>query len=391
MKNVLKKGLIISTGCVLMFGLSACGKTIDLNDYVEVEITGYEGYGEARVVFDKAAFKEDYADMELTGEDSATYNMFYSSAAACVADEFIDVEVDIEDGLSNGDSVTLKWDCDEANIKELTGYKVSFQETKTTVEGLVTVPVFDAFEGLEVQFAGFAPQGSATIVTDGISTEAGKLSFVLDKNNGLSNGDTVTVKINSSATADNVDYYVDKCGAVPQAFEKQFVVQGLGEYVKELSQISDDMMDKMDIQAQDKFKAHVAEKWADSESLKDVQLIGNYFLTPKAGFTGKNKLYFIYKVNAVNDANPGGFDYYYYTMYENIILLPDGTCSVDLSAAVVPEGKGVFLFSEPYSISGEAFFSGKYYYQGYEDLDSLFNKKVTTEIDEYSYVSTVEE
>lgn len=391
MKKGLRKVLLVSTGCLLMLGLSACGKTIDLNDYVTVEITGYEGYGEARAVFDKKAFKEDYADMELTGEDAATYNLFYSSAAACVADEFIKVDVDVDEGLSNGDQVTLKWTCNEENIKELTGYKVSFKEDSTTVEGLAEVPVFDAFVGLEVQFAGFAPQGSAMLVTDGISAEAGRLSFVLDKSSGLSNGDMVTVKINNSATADNVEYYVDKCGAIPQSFEKQFVVQGLGEYVTELSQISKDMMEKMDIQAQDKFKAHVAEHWANAESLKGIQLVGNYFLTPKTGFTGTNKIYFIYKVTAVNDSNPDGFDYYYYTRYEDVILLPDGTCSVDLSAAIVPEGKGVFLFGEPYSISGEAFFSGKYYYQGYEDLDSLFNKKVTTEIGEYSYESTVEE
>lgn len=385
-----KKTVLVMISCVMMLGLTACGKTMNLNDYVHVEITGYEGYGEASVVFDKAAFKEDYADMELKGENSATYNLFYSSAAACVADEFIRVDIDVTEGLSNGDTVTLKWNCDEENIKELTGYKVECQEEAITVEGLVEVPVFDAFAGLEVQFSGYSPQGNAVIVADNLSAEAKNLFFVLDKSSGLSNGDVVTVKINGADSV-NVEYYVESCGAIPESFEKQFVVEGLGEYVTELSRIPNDMMQKMDTQAQDKLKAYVAENWGDSESFKNMQLLGNYFLTPKAGFTGTNKIYFIYKVTATNESNPDGFDYYYYTRYENLILLPDGTCSVDLSAAVVPEGNATYLFGKPYSISGEAFFSDKYYYKGYEDLDSLFNKHVTAEIDEYSYESTVTE
>lgn len=385
-----KKYVLLMLSCIMMLGLAACGKKMNLNDYVHVEITGYEGYGRANVVFDKAAFKEDYADMELKGKNSATYNLFYSSAAACVADEFIRVELDATEGLSNGDTVTLKWNCDEENIKELTGYKVKCQEEVITVEGLEEIPVFDAFAGLKVDFSGISPQGNAVIVTDNISAEAKNLFFVLDKNSGLSNGDVVTVKING-ADSYNVEYFVESCGAIPESFEKEFQVEGLGEYVTELSQIPNDMMQKMDTQARDKLKAYVAANWGDAESFKNMQFLGNYFLTPKAGFVGINKIYFIYRVTATNESNPEGFDYYYYTCYENLILLPDGTCSVDLSAAVVPEGDATYLFGEPYSIRGEAFFSGKYWYKGYEDLDSLFNKHVTAKIDEYSYESTVEE
>lgn len=389
MSKKMKKTIFILISCVLMLGLSACGKTMDLNDYVHVEITGYDGYGEANVVFDRDAFKEDFADMELKGENSAAYNLFYSSAAACVLDEFIRVDVDVAEGLSNGDSVTLKWNCDEENIKELTGYKVSCQEEVITVEGLVEVSTFDPFAGLRVEFSGISPQGNAVIVTDDISTEAEELLFLLDKSSGLANGDVVTVRING-ADSISIEHYVEYCGAIPESFEKQFVVEGLGEYVTELSGIPNDMMQKMDAQAQDKLKAYVAERWADSESLDGVQLIGNYFLTPKEGFGGTNKVYFVYKVTVTNDSRPDGFDYYYYTRYDNLILLPDGTCSVDLSAAIVPEGYANYIYGEPFNTVGEVFFKDNYNYKGYEDLDTLFNKLIASQIGEYNYESTVE-
>ena len=41
--------------------------------------------------------------------------------------------------------------------------------------------------------------------------------------------------------------------------------------------------------------------------------------------------------------------------------------------------------------SGEAFTKGKFYYQGYEDPDSMFNNLITANIDAYKYESTVKE
>lgn len=70
-------------------------------------------------------------------------------------------------------------------------------------------------------------------------------------------------------------------------------------------------------------------------------------------------------------------------------MLEDGTCSFDLGSITVPDGSAFFG-----TVSGEAFLvtahDGKsYYYLGYDNLDSLFNKHVTAKIDRYNYETTV--
>ena len=61
---------------------------------------------------------------------------------------------------------------------------------------------------------------------------------------------------------------------------------------------------------------------------------------------------------------------------------PSGACSFDLSSMGVPEGNEFY---------GETFSTGKYYYKGYRDLDSLFNKQITAKIDKYAYENTVKQ
>ncbi len=87
----------------------------------------------------------------------------------------------------------------------------------------------------------------------------------------------------------------------------------------------------------------------------------------------------IFKVT-VNDSE-GTFNYYYYTKFKNLMVMPDGSISVDLSTAKGPQGS--FL-------GGEGFNRNGLFYLGYEKIDSLFSACVTQYIDNYSYESSVE-
>ena len=80
------------------------------------------------------------------------------------------------------------------------------------------------------------------------------------------------------------------------------------------------------------------------------------------------------------------FDYYSYCQFKNLIILKDGTCSVDLSDCTMPKGSTFFGRA-----SGEAFSRGGLGYTGYEELDSLFNNCVTKNIDKYEYETNVTE
>ncbi len=254
------------------------------------------------------------------------------------------------------------------------------------VSGLEQAEEFNPFDYITVTYEGFAPYGKLNISKNGENPVYG-ISYRADKADGLSNGDKVVVR--AEAGSDITEYCFGK-GYAPSETEREFTVSGLASYATKLNLIPAEAMTKMDTHAQDVFKANVAKNWNDSgESLKDIKLIGNYFLIPKDSSISTNTynyVYFIYKITAENSEKDSAFDYYYYSYYTNIILLDDGTCSFDLNDITVPEGSSFFGL-----VSGEAFSTGEYYYKGYEDLDSLFNKHITAKIDKYQYESTVEE
>ena len=77
--------------------------------------------------------------------------------------------------------------------------------------------------------------------------------------------------------------------------------------------------------------------------------------------------------------------YYTYYHYSDIMLLEDGTCSVDLSNGYMTNNS----IESDYGKNG--FFGADFYrYKGYKDLDSMFNECVTKKISECNYESTVQ-
>ena len=114
------KGLfLLGLAAVPMFAFTGCGtRTVDLNDYVTITAEGYNTRGTAYYEFDTDAFVEDYGDkikINTKGNgDSAGMGLWADSTAAemmldyCVGNSF-----DQRSGLSNGDVVTLQWECDD--------------------------------------------------------------------------------------------------------------------------------------------------------------------------------------------------------------------------------------------------------------------------------------
>ena len=153
-------------------------------------------------------------------------------------------------------------------------------------------------------------------------------------------------------------------------------------------------------QAEDSFKSD-ASSWDEGNTLKSTELLGYYFLTPKEGFStdSGNVLYCVFKETAeltafeneeqakVKDAEKKACTetYYTYYKYSDIVLLEDGTCSFDLSSGSAP---GNTIKSKCGYLSWGYF--ERYSFYGYSDLDSMFNDCVTSKIDSYSYVNTVQ-
>ena len=379
MKNAKIKEWVIKSALLLplTLAMSGCGSSaVNLNDYLTVSYKGYDSIGTASFSIDIEELLQDNA--EAFGLENASYG----SLLLAYDDLYgkIGGELDKTKELSNGDKITFKWDdIDEKRFKEKYSVKLNYSDVDFEVTGLDEVKEFNPFDYVKVTYEGFAPYGKLNISKDGDNPLSG-ISYRADKADGLSNGDKVLVT--AEGYSDLRDYCIER-GYIPVETEHVYTVNGLASYISKLEDVPSDVISKMDSHAQDVLKAHVAKEWSDSESFKGMTLIGNYFLIPKDSSISANTynyIYFIYKVTAENMSSGGTFDYYYYSYYTDIVMLDDGTCSFDLNSIEVPEGSRYY---------GETFTVDRFYYTGYEDLDSLFNKHITSKIDKYQYESTV--
>ena len=380
-KNITKLLAVLPMAALI----TGCGRaSINANDYLEVNIDGYDTVAQASYSIDYEKMIEDNAEAFGIDEKSGSEML----GLEMLMEEHLDGKLDKTSELKNGDEVVFKWDDNAAaSIEEKYKVKIKLSEEKITVKDLEEAQKFDPFEFVNVVFDGISPNGSVKIDEKSEIPVKG-ISFTVDKTDKLSNGDKIKITFGSDSCTD--DCFIQ--GYVPEATEKEYTVEGLASYIQKIDEVPKDAFDKMDAHAQDVMKAHVAESWSDSEGLKEMKLIGNYMLTPKDSSLStnvNNSLYFIYKMTAKDVLKPDDpnatFDYYYYSVFSNIVILADGTCSFDLSGMKHAEGSSAFGIK-----SGEVVTRDRYYYWGYEDLDSMFNKLITANIDKYSYESTVE-
>lgn len=370
--------------------------TVNLNDYITVSFTGYDTVGKATYEFDEKAFLEDFGDeieMKKKKGDSDLEDVYSLlsevSGAELMLYNCVDGGLDKTSKLSNGDTVKMEWNCQNEIAKENFNVKLKYKEKEYKVEGLEKAKIVDPFENIEVTFTGVAPAGQANIQNNSSEEALKSVYFEATPSNGLKNGDKVVVKANASG---DEDYYLSNYGVIIDLGEKEFVVEGLCSYAQSASEISDDMMEKMKKQAEDALRAQSV-NWNQYITLQNVQYIGNYFLKPKfsSSYSEFNVLRLMYRVDVVFEKGTfvEPYSFYFHTTYDNIMIMDDGTTSVDLSnyaAASTWDGARHDFKCGDYAWD--------YEYQsfpGYENLDVAFNKLVTAYIENYEYENNVTE
>lgn len=374
--KLLKKKTIILMGMFLIgIFLTGCGeKEINLEDYLSVTYSGPNGYAVANVEFDYLSF----GDAIVENSKKAGMSLMEIGIAA----DNVTIENNAAVNLSNNDTFTVTFNWDAAKAKEL-GLKYIGKEKTYTVQGLTDVIEIDPFKDVIIEYSGTAPTGKANIKNKSSDSFLSTLRYSASKTSELDNDEKIMVKIDTS----DVEEKALENNIVLTLTEKEYVVEGLPYYVSTLSDIPDDMMEKMKKQTEDVIDAGTAEWDSNNEILGKKEFLGNYLLVKKSSnlYGDVNYCYCVYKINVKCQGEE--FSYYYYVGFRDIIILEDGQCSVDLTDCIKPYGSALFGH-----VSGEAFLMGdKYYYIGYQELDSMFNNCVTKNIENYTYESTVTE
>ena len=366
--------------------------TVYMKDYLSISFEGYDTRGQARITFDTDAFAAKYEDQikykGVMDSDMRRYLMNGGSLCEAMLDECVDGSLDKDTMLSNGDQVTFTWDIDTELAETKYNVKLLGEDQTITVTGLTSVVEVDPFENIEIQYSGISPYGSVSdIINHSDNKYLDNVYYYTDTSGYLSNGDEVKI---IAECYDSENYMLEQYGVAFSRMENTYTVDGLGSYVTELEQISDDALNSMKKQSEDVLKAYVANRWAEEESLQGMEYLGSYLLTPKTQDTRpENQLILVYKVTAKDSLPEYGisdtFDYYYTTAFEKLIAMPDGTVSVDLtdySTSYDQFQRKVYYGTNSYQYNS-------YYYNGYETFDTMLNKNVTSKIDQYNYVSNV--
>lgn len=390
-KGLLLLGMI----AVAMFALTGCGKTtVNLNKYITIRCEGYDSLGTASFTFDYEAFQKDYSGkIKLNSKDNSEMKLLVlmsgESSEELLLDMCVSQSLDQAKNLSNGDTITLKWNCEDEMASEYFNCKLNYSDITYTVSGLTEVEKFNPFDYVEVSFSETEPYIHATITPNYDQQEMQYIRFTADKEDHLCNGDTITI---TASISGSVDTFVENYGVVISETERTYTVEDMPHYATDVAEIPADIMDAMSAKGEEVFRAYVASNWSKPENLISVTYIGNYFLSSKPLETevwGRNKtfwtenyLYLIYKITATNPDPEETIEFYYYINYADIEIQPDGTCSVDINAYTAPD-TGWF--------ATETFKVGNYTYVGYANLETLKQKKVTERINDYEYTSSVQE
>ena len=394
-----KSRLLILVGMLFAAVLMLAGcrsTTVNLNDYISVEFIGYDTMGEAEVVFDYDAFNEDYGGEIEVNEDSgmaAMGMMAGDSAPELLIDFCVNRSLSQRTGLSNGDVVTLTWNCEDQMAEDYFDCKLEYSDIEYTVEGLTEVELFNPFDYVEIGFSGVSPAIQLTFTPDETRPEMGDIRFSADQTRLLQNGDTVTVyaeiTVNGGLLVNdsyNEPVFVERYGEVLSETEKTITIESLPYYISSVDEIPTDLMDEMVAEGESRFRAYVNEEWSNSSDLMGVAYEGNYFLTAKeAGYIGNmsdgNRLYLVYRITALNHETNQPMDFYYYARFTDIIMQADGTCTVDFENCAVPQ-TGWFSSSQ--------FSAGGYTYAGYSSLDAFYEDCVESHPEYYNYTSTIQ-
>lgn len=364
---------------------------VDLNDYVTVEFSGYDSKGTAKVEFDSDAFSRDYkSKIEYRGADLKELND-YVSAAEMLRYTCVSGELSEGSELKNGDVVIYTWDCDDELAASEFKAKLVYEDLEFTVSNLDEIELVDPFEGIEVTFDGISSEGRASMTRNSTKDYLSNLSYRIEPDYNLSNGDEVAVIISESR---GDEYYVEKYGIAFSQLEKTYTVEGLNSYVSALSEISADAATAMRSQGEDAIRAEIASRWESYEILEGVEYVGAYMLTAKnmPDSYQKNMYYLIYKISGRDEYPTEGqssnFTYYYAIRYDNLILTSDGDVVYDLSSY---QKTSQTFRRENIVYNVDRGWTTTLSYYGYEDMKTTFNQCVTVNLDKYSYETDISE
>lgn len=391
-KSDRKPGFVPSVGLIVKVGLGLAAvilavvaafllvrrfklESIDMEDYVVISSSGYEGYGVAEIKVDSEGLEKAVAEAlvrkgQIKAGSEGAVEAFRAFESYNIIMEQTGFTMDKRDHLSNGDVVTVTFSCDNTVLKEF-GLKAGPERLTHTVSGLSEVKEYSPFDSdLTVEFTGTEPYGQIVLTWTG----SYPLHFTKSQSEGLSNGDVVVV------TALPNDGYDDEMlaveyGIILKETTKEFPVTGLSNYIRDVSGLTDAALIGLDEEARAIIQDKAAGAYGKNETMAACERVGSLILTGTEETEARNYLYMVYKLTYQRAET--SFDYYYYVRFRNVILHTDGSYEKDETSEVPTGRHGLFgLLDNDDALRIDWLHA----VVGFETIEDIYTKKIADKV-----------
>ena len=185
--------------------------SINLNDYITVEASGYNTFGKANIVFDSESFLNDFEaissakeEPEPEYEDGSFEEFMYGMSELMneaqtdsIIGGDINWEVNKTENLSNGDVVELKWNCNDEHIKEKYGCILKYKDISYKVDNLDEIKLIDPFEGIKVKLEQGTLANYFVVIKNNSNDIYSKLEYSIDNKPDVKIGDSINITVES--------------------------------------------------------------------------------------------------------------------------------------------------------------------------------------------------
>ena len=317
--------------------------TVTLNDYLEASFEGYEGIGKLVLKYDEMSYKERIdkiipknVDKYIDTIDEEFDYQFKNRRELIdyfrTFDQYI--IVDKVNRLENDQSIHLGWNIgaieEYKEIAEVCGFNVQALENEILVTGLLSVRTIDFFDQMSVEYLGLNGSGKVELAKD-----IGEYDFPIENNGHLSNGDKFTLEF----TEKQIEDMIEKKGERPSPSSKEYVVEGLLEFVKDTSDLKGKGYETLKEKADEEieaFKEYFDPKTEHylfnieygNNTINDATLVATYVYYKKDSVNAyyQNMVEFVYKVNTSTEYEKWGEQYnnnqdsYFCVSFNNVAL-----------------------------------------------------------------------
>ena len=365
-KKILIPLIVIVVAAIAVFTIySQMKKRVNLNQYITVKYSGYNTAGRAYYDIDreglvKAVLKaQGKKDSQILTDSSATANI-YNTLNYC-----IDISIDNSNNLSNGDTVTLKIECNEY-ANSLLSVKFVYKDKEYKVENLEEARQVNVFDNVSVSFSGTSPNAKATVKNNATDSYLSSLQFKLSKSSDIKTGDKITVTV-SYSEKEALSY-----GYILTETSKEYTCDKLDAYISSVDELSSDQQEQLKKTAKDKIEAYCAQ---NNISQANLNYEGAYTLVSKSNsyYGNSNQVYEIYSVDITAKKGYSGTE----TVTESVYM------AVCINSVLL-KSDGSFSYSSSTSLSGRTTI-GNTSVSCYANGEELYRSLITKQKDSYTY------